>query len=136
MFNKSESQKLSGKKIAIVATDGFEEAELLEPKKALEQAGADVEIISLKSGSIKGWNKSDWGKKVEVDKTVQEASSQDYDGLLLPGGVINVDRLRSDENVVSFVSDFAVDGKPIAVICHGAWSLIESGFVKDHTMTS
>lgn len=136
MMNKSESEQLKGKKIAIVATDGFEESELLKPKMALEEAGAAVEVISAKDGGIKGWDKKDWGKKVDVDKTFHEAASQDYDGLLLPGGVINADSLRINQDAVAFISDFAAGGKPIAVICHGAWSLIEAGLVKGHTLTS
>lgn len=129
-------QTLKGKRVAILATDGFEQVELTEPKKALEQAGAMTEVIAPKSGEIRGWKSKDWGDSVKVDKTLENAKTGDYDLLLLPGGVANPDHLRMDEKAVRFVKDFAQSGKPVAAICHGPWTLIEAGVVKGHTMTS
>ena len=129
-------EALTGKKIAILATDGFEESELLEPMKALENADADVEVISLKSGTIRSWKNHDWGKPVEVHATLESVDPDDYDGLVLPGGVINADKLRTESEAVEFVRTFAKSGKPIAAICHAAWTLIETGCVSGHEMTS
>ena len=129
-------QNLKGKRVAILATDGFEQVELTEPKKALEQAGAITEVISPKSGEIRGWKSKDWGDSVKVDKTLTNANPSDYDALVLPGGVANPDNLRMDEKAVRFVKDFAQSGKPIAAICHGPWTLVEAGVVKGHTLTS
>jgi protease I len=128
--------KLKGKKIAILATDGFEQAELAEPRKALEDAGATTEIISPKGGEIKGWKLKDWGDKVKVNRTLDEARPSDYDALVLPGGVINPDHLRMEPKAVSFVKEFAQSGKPLAAICHGPWTLVEAGVVKGRKMTS
>lgn len=130
------SDSLRGKKIAILATDGFEQAELTEPRKALEQAGAETEIIAPKSGEIKGWKTKDWGDTVKVDKTLDQARAQDYDALVLPGGVMNPDHLRMDPKAVSFVRDFVGTGRPVAAICHGPWTLVEAGVVKGKTFTS
>ena len=130
------ADKLKGKKIAILATDGFEQAELAEPRKALEDAGATTEIISPKGGEIKGWKLKDWGDKVKVNRTLDEARPSDYDALVLPGGVINPDHLRMEPKAVSFVKEFAQSGKPVAAICHGPWTLIEAGVVKGRKMTS
>jgi protease I len=128
--------KLQGKKIAIVATDGFEQVELTEPKRALEAAGAAVEVISPKPGQIKGWNHTDWGEKTNVDKTLDQAKTADYDGLVLPGGQINPDKLRIEPKAVAFVTEFFNSGKPIGAICHGPWLLVEAGVVKHRTLTS
>jgi protease I len=130
------SNTLKGKKVAILATDGFEQVELTDPKKNLEDAGATVEVISIKSGEIKGWDKTDWGKTVKVDKTLDQAKPVDYDVLVLPGGQINPDKLRIEEKAVAFVKEFAQSGKPVAAICHGPWVLIEAGVVSGKTMTS
>jgi protease I len=130
------STSLQGKKVAILATDGFEQVELTDPKKNLEDAGAKVDVVSIKSGEIKGWDKTDWGKSVEVDKTLEAAKPGDYDILVLPGGQINPDKLRINEKAVAFVKEFAQSGKPVAAICHGPWTLIEAGVVKGRTMTS
>jgi protease I len=132
----SGEKKLVDKKIAILATDGFEEAELFEPKKALEAAGAKVDIVSLKSGQIKAWKDDDWGKSISVDCTLSHLSSSEYDALMLPGGVINADKLRIKKEAVEFVREFIEAGKPIAAICHAAWILIESGDMGNRTMTS
>jgi protease I len=130
------ASKLNGKKIAILATDGFEQVELTEPRKALNEAGATTEVVSLKDGEIKGWKFKEWGDTVGVDKTLQQANPQDYDALLLPGGVINPDHLRMDPAAVEFVRKFADSGKTIAAICHGPWTLVEADVVRGKSMTS
>lgn len=128
--------QLTGKTIAILAADGFEQSELLEPKSALEEAGAKTEIISLQAGTIKGWNKKDWGESIDVDKTVGEASASEYDGLLVPGGVMSPDKLRADEEAVAFVREFFEQHKPVGAICHGPWILAEADVLDDRTVTS
>ncbi|TPG62397.1 type 1 glutamine amidotransferase domain-containing protein [Hymenobacter nivis] len=132
------SDKLKGKKIAIIATDGFEQVELTEPQKYLKGEGAEVEVISLKSGSIKGWDgpNNDWGDKVSVDKVIGDVKPADYDALVLPGGQMNPDLLRVNKDVVSFVREFAGSGKVVAAICHGPWTLIEADVVRGKKMTS
>ena len=130
------SNKLEGVKVAILAADGFEQSELFEPKKALENAGAAVSIISLESGEIKGWDEKDWGKTIAVDLTVDEAVADDFDALQLPGGVMNPDKLRMNEKAVAFVKSFFEAGKPVGAICHAPWTLIEAGVVEGKTMTS
>ena len=127
---------LQGKKVAILAADMFERVELEEPRKALEDAGAEVEIVSIQEGEIQGFDHFDPANTVEVDRTVEEASPNDYDALLIPGGVGNPDQLRGDENAVSFVRKFHEAGKPMAVICHGPWVLVESGVVHGKRVTS
>ncbi len=129
-------EKLSSKKVAVLATDGFEQSELEQPVKALKEAGAQVEIVSLKSGSIKGWDQKDWGNEIAVDKTVDAVNAADYDALVLPGGVMNPDALRVSKEAVSFVKDFMDNGKPVAAICHGPWTLVEAGALKGRTVTS
>lgn len=129
-------QNLKGKRVAILATDGFEQVELTDPKRALEEAGATTEVIARKAGEIRGWKLKEWGDVVKVDKALAKASPRDYDALVLPGGVANPDHLRMDENAVKFVKEFAESGKPVAAICHGPWTLIEAGVVKGHTLTS
>jgi protease I len=128
--------KLDGKKIAILATDGVEEVELTEPRKALEEAGAQTDLVSLDDGEILAFNHLDHGDKLPVDKKVSDVSADDYDGLLIPGGVANGDFLRADEDAVRFTADFAKAHKPIASICHGPWVLVEAGIVKGRTITS
>lgn len=129
-------ENLKGKKIAILATDGFEQVELTEPKKALENAGATTHVISPKDGKIKGWKFTEWGDSVKVDKTLDQAKPEEYDALVLPGGVMNPDHLRTDLKAVDFVRRFAQSGKSVAAICHGPWTLIEAGVVRGKTMTS
>src|SRR5215813_10156236 len=140
MPNKVEvlgmQQTLKGKRVAILATDGFEQVELTEPKKLLEQAGAMTEVIAPQAGEIRRWKMKNWGDSVAVDKTLNNAKPGDYDALVLPGGVANPDHLRMDEKAVRFVKDFAESRKPVAAICHGSWTLIEAGVVKGHTLTS
>ena len=127
---------LSGKKIAILATDGVEQVELTEPRKALEGAGARTELISPKPDQIKAWKFKEWGANLKVDQRVDEVRPQDYDALLLPGGAMNPDHLRMDSGAVDFVRQFVSTGKPVAAICHGPWTLIEAGVVAGKTMTS
>jgi deglycase len=129
-------KKLEGKKVAILAADMFERVELEKPRKALEDAGATTEVISIHDGEIKGFDHFDPAKKVKVDKTVEEVSVGDYDALLVPGGVGNPDELRGDENAVNFVRDFAASKKPMALICHGPWVLIDAGVARGRTLTS
>ena len=130
------NNKLAGKRIAIVATDGFEQSELEQPKKFLEDAGAEIHVISLKSGAIRGWDQKDWGTEVAVDKTIKEAQAADYDALVLPGGQMNPDVLRADADVVEFTAEFMRAGKVVAAICHGPWTLIETGLLAGKKVTS
>jgi len=127
---------LKGKKIAILATDGFEQVELMEPRKALDEAGATTVVVSPKDGEIKGWEFKDWGDTVKVDKALEDANPNDYDALVLPGGVINPDHLRMDPKAVNFVRQFVSTGKTVAAICHGPWTLLEAGALKGKTVTS
>jgi protease I len=129
-------QSLKGKRVAIIAADMVEQVELVEPRKALDGAGATTELISIKPGTIKGFNHFDPADDIQVDKTIEEVDASDYDALMIPGGVGNPDQLRGDENVVSFVQDFFAAGKPVAAICHGPWVLVEAGAVRDRTVTS
>lgn len=127
---------LKGKKVAIVATHGFEESELLKPLEALKAEGAQVEVLSFKKEELKSWRDNNWGKTIKVDHLFAEVSADDFDGVLLPGGVINADILRGEEAAVDFIAEFTRTGKPIAAICHGAWILIEADAVHGRTMTS
>jgi protease I len=130
------SGKLKGKTIAILATDGFEEVELAEPKKALEHAGATIHVVAPHGGEIKGWNHTEPGRNARVNKELNEVSFEDYDALLLPGGVMNPDSLRMDSRAVAFVKKFFDAGKPVAAICHGPWTLIEADVVRGRKITS
>jgi protease I len=127
---------LSGKTIAFLAADMVEQVELTEPWKAVKEAGGKPELVSLKPGEIQGFNHYDKADTFRVDRTVEEASASDYDGLMLPGGVGNPDTLRMDENAVSFVREFFEQEKPVAAICHGPWTLIEAGVARGRTLTS
>jgi len=129
-------QELSGKRVAIVVTDGFEQDELLKPRQALEEAGAKTEVVSPKAGKVKGWKYTDWGSEIAVDKELRKADPNEYDALVLPGGQMNPDSLRMDESAVQFVESFVRSGKPIAAICHGPLTLIEANGVKGRRMTS
>ncbi|MGZ3305210.1 MAG: type 1 glutamine amidotransferase domain-containing protein [Asticcacaulis sp.] len=122
--------------IAILATDGFEQAELNEPRRALDEAGADTKVVSPKPGRIRGWSHTDWGDPVDVDITLDEADPGDYDALLLPGGVFNPDKLRMNDKAVAFVKAFFDAGKPVAAICHGPWTIINAGAARGRRMTS
>jgi len=130
------NKKLDGVKVAILAADGFEQSELFEPKRALEEAGAKVSIVSLEAGELKGWNHKKWGDSVAVDLTVAEANAADFDALELPGGVMNPDKLRMNKKAVGFVKSFFDAGKPVAAICHAPWTLIEADVVRGRTVTS
>jgi len=127
---------ISDKRVAILATDGFEQSELMVPKQRLEQAGAKVDIISLKTGEIWGWSHGDWGEPIEVDRTIDAVDIDEYDALVIPGGQINPDLLRADEDAVALVRDFYASGKPLAAICHAPWVLVEAGIAKGRKMTS
>jgi deglycase len=128
--------KLDGKRLAILATDGVEQVELTEPLEAVRAEGADVDLISLKKGEFQGFNHLDKGDTFTADKAVKDASADDYDGLVLPGGVANPDFLRSDEDAVRFVRSFVEDKKPVGAICHGPWTLVEADVIKGRTLTS
>jgi protease I len=128
--------KLDGKTIAFLATDGVEQVELTEPRKAVEGEGAETHLVSLEEGEIQGFEHLDHGDKFKVDKAVKDADASEYDGLVLPGGVANPDFLRADEDAVSFVRDFFEAGKPVGAICHGPWTLVEADVVRDLTVTS
>ena len=129
-------QSLKGKRIAIVAADMVERVELIEPRRALQEAGAETELISLKPGEIRTFNHFDPAETEKVDKAVEEVDASDYDALMIPGGVGNPDQLRGDENMVAFVREFFEQGKPVAAICHAPWVLIEAGVVNGRTLTS
>jgi protease I len=129
-------KQLQGKRVAIIAADMVEQVELIEPRKALEAAGAETDLISLKPGKIKGFNHFDPADELEVDRPIEEVDASEYDALMIPGGVGNPDQLRGDENVVSFVREFFDAGKPVAAICHGPWVLVEAGAVRGRKLTS
>jgi protease I len=130
------SKSLQGTKIAILATNGFEQAELLDTRKALDEQGAKTQVISPEKGKIKAWNEKDWGKDVAVDLALSDANASDFDALLLPGGVMNPDKLRVIPQAVEFVRQFFEMQKPVAAICHGPWMLVEAGAVRGRTLTS
>jgi protease I len=127
---------LNGRKVAILTEEGFEQVELTSPKEALEQAGATVHVISPKSGKIKAWDKTNWGIEINVDKQLSEVSPDDYDALVLPGGVLNPDKLRQNKDAVAFASAFLDEGKPVAAICHGPQLLIETAMISGRRLTS
>jgi protease I len=127
---------LNGRRIAILVAEGFEQVEMTEPRKALEQAGAETEIVSPAQDEVQGWNHFDKADRFHVDVPLDEANAADYDALLLPGGVANPDQLRTHPKAVHFVRQCVESGKPVGVICHGPWTLIEAGVVKGRTMTS
>lgn len=130
------AKTLQGKKVALLVTDGFEQVELTEPKKALEQEGAQALIVSPKDGQVKGWNHTEWGDRFPVDIHLNDAHADEFDALVLPGGVMNPDKLRTNEKALRFVRSFFGSGKPVAAICHGPWTLINAGVAKGRTMTS
>src|SRR5919201_2305296 len=130
------ANELQGRTIAFLATDGVEQVELTEPRKAAKEAGAESHLISIKPGQIQVFNHLDKGDTFPVDKTASEVSASDYDGLVLPGGVANPDQLRMNKDAVRFVREFFEQGKPVAAICHGAWTLVEADVVRGRTLTS
>lgn len=127
---------IKGKRIAILATDGFEHSELFKPKQILEKSGALIEVVSLRHGTIQSWQDKNWGEEIDVDVLVSRAQAEDYDGLLIPGGVMSPDALRMNEAAVHFVSEFVESGKPIAAICHGPWLLVETNILEGRAVTS
>src|ERR1700730_5813535 len=130
------ANQLEGKKVAMVVTDGFEQVEMTEPRKALDQAGASTKIVSLKSGKVQGMHHDEKGDKFDVDLTVEKARPDDFDALMIPGGLFNPDQLRADENVLAFTRHFFDEGKPVAAICHGPWVLVDAEVVQGRTLTS
>jgi protease I len=130
------AEALAKKRVAALVANGFEQIELVEPRKALESAGATVHIVSPETAEVRGWNRTEWGDNFAVDRRLDQARADDYDALLLPGGVMNPDRLRMNPKAVQLVKQFFDDGKPIAVICHGPWTLVEAGVVRGLRMTS
>ena len=128
--------KLDGKKVAILVADGFEQVEMTEPRKALQNAGAETRIVSPKSGQIQGMNHADKGDKFDVDLELDEARPEDFDALMIPGGLMNPDQLRSTPTALEFTRHFFREGKPVAAICHGPWVLIDAGVVRGRTLTS
>ncbi len=130
------ANELKNKRVAALVEIGFEQSELLDPKKALEAAGAKVDVVSPRQGKVKGWQHTDWGQEVQVDTPLESARAEEYDALLLPGGVMNPDKLRGNTRAVEFVKSFVDAGKPIAAICHGPWTLIEAGAVRGRKLTS
>jgi protease I len=127
---------LTGKKVAILVDEGFEQVELIKPRKALDRVGAATQVISPQENEVRGWNMKKWGKSVAVDVPLESANPEDFDALLLPGGVMNPDKLRINPKAVQFVKHFIDSGKPVAAICHGPWTLIEAGGVQGRTLTS
>ena len=130
------ANELKDLRVAILAENGFEQSELIEPRKALDAAGARTSVVSPQSGKIRGWNHTDWGESVGVDVALDSARPDDYDALLLPGGVMNPDRLRMQPKAVAFVKAFFDAGKPVGAICHGPWLVIEAGAARGRQMTS
>jgi protease I len=130
------AEQLAGRRVAVLVAKGFEQEELLKPRDALTAAGAIVHVVSPDAFTVHGWNHTEWGDEIAVDRSLDDARADDYDTLLLPGGVMNPDRLRVNPKAVQFVHQFFDDGKPIAVICHGAWTLVEADVVRGVTMTS
>lgn len=130
------SDSLKGKKVAILVADGFEEVELVEPRKALDQAGAQTSIVSPKKDRVRGWKSTQWGDELPVDVPIDQARPEDFDALLLPGGVMNPDKLRMDPKAVAFVKSFFDSHKPVAAICHGPWSIIEAGAARGRRIAS
>ena len=130
------ANELNGLRVAALVARGFEQVELLEPKQALEAAGAKVDIVSPEQGRVRGWNRTDWGTDVPVDEPIDQAQPDDYDALLLPGGVMSPDKLRMNQKAVAFVRAMFEAGKPVAASCHAPWTLIDAGVVRDVRLTS
>ena len=129
-------ENLKNRKVAVLVANGFELSEFAEPVKALKEEGATVHIVSPEKNTVRSWDKSDWGKEYQIDVSIDSANPNDYDALLLPGGVINPDKLRTNSKAVDFVKSFMEEGKPVAAICHGPWTLIETGTIKGRKLTS
>ena len=129
-------KNLSGRRVAIVVANGFEQIEMTDPREALDEAGAETDLVSIEDGEVKGWAHTEWGGTFDVEVPIDDADPDDYDALLLPGGVMSPDRLRRDERVLAFVRAFFDAGKPVAAICHGPWTLIDAGVVEGRRVTS
>ena len=129
-------RRLDGKRVAMLVSEGFEEVEMTEPRRALEEAGAQVELVSPEEGQVRAWAKTDWGTRYDVDTPLSGASVDRYDALVLPGGVMNPDNLRQNEEAVRFTRSFFEEGKPVAAICHAPWLLAEAGVIRDREITS
>lgn len=138
MTSPNRDHDLSGRNVAILATHGYEESELIEPLKAIRSAGGRVDVISVPASArtIRGWSKREWAGEVEVQGTVENRTADDYHALVLPGGVMNPDKLRVNRDAVAFVRGFFEAGKPVAAICHGPWMIVEAGAARGRTMTS
>jgi protease I len=130
------TQQLNGKRIAILVANGFEQVEMAEPRRALDEAGARTDLISPEKGKVKGWQHTEWGDEFKIDVPLAQANADAYDGLVLPGGVMNPDKLRINTQALDFIRAFFDAGKPVAAICHGPWPLIDAGLAKGRTMTS
>lgn len=128
--------QLKGKKVGLLATDGFEQSELVSPRAAIAAAGATVHVIAPDPGAIRGWSEGNWAEEVQVDAVLAETKPEDYDALVLPGGVINPDKLRTNSEAIEFVRHFVAAGKPVAAICHAPWTLIDAEAVEGRRMTS
>ncbi len=130
------ANRLNNKRVAILVADGFEQVELIEPRKALEAAGAKTEIVSPEEGKVKGWDMDHWGEQLPVDVPLKQANPDNYDALVMPGGVMNPDKLRRNEDALNFVRSFFDAGKPVAAICHAPWTLIDAGLARGRKLTS
>jgi protease I len=130
------NEKLSGKKVAVLVENGFEQVEMTGPRDALRDAGAEARLVSPQKSQVRGWKHTEWGDSFPVDVNLADANADDYDALVLPGGVMNPDKLRINTQAIDFIRAFVQSGKPIAAICHGPWTLIEAGAVKGREMTS
>ena len=130
------ARKLDGKKVAILVTDGFAQVEMTKPREALQEAGAETKIVSIKSGKIQGMNHADKGDQFDVDLTLDDARPEEFDALMIPGGLMNPDSMRANEDALEFTRHFFNEGKPVAAICHGPWVLIDAGVVRGRTLTS
>ena len=130
------ADRLTGTRVAMLLTDGFEQVEMTEPRKALEREGAQVDLVSPKEGKVRGWERTDWGEEFTVDVPLSRARAEAYDALVLPGGVMNPDHLRMEKRAVAFARSFFEEGKPVAAICHGPWLLVEADVVRGRTVTS
>lgn len=130
------NEDIKGLRVAILVTDGFEQVELIEPREALDKAGAETRVVSPKAERVRGWNFTDWGRTLPVEVKLDQARVGDFEALLLPGGVINPDKLRTEPKAVAFVKAFFDAGKPVAAICHGPWTILEAGMARGRRMTS
>lgn len=130
------TEHLNGLRVAILVDQGFEQVELIQPREALDQAGATTQVVSPQQGQVRGWNSTDWGEEVPVDIPLENAQPDDFEALLLPGGVMNPDHLRMNPEAVAFVKAFFAAGKPVAAICHGPWTIIEAGAARGRRITS